>query len=69
VFARGFGFERLTRLLRREATSIEAVAEGGRPAATPPPGAASTWTGDPERETSTNAQMEGAANEPWSGNR
>jgi hypothetical protein len=67
--SRGVRFESIKRLLRREGSSLEAIAEGGRPVATPPRGAASTWTGDPDRETSTNAQMEGAANEPWSGNR
>lgn len=61
--------ETLKRWLRREATSAEATAEGGTAIATPPPGAASARTGDPERETSTNAQMEGAADEPWGGNR
>jgi hypothetical protein len=43
-------------------------AEGGTPVATPPPGAASEREGDAERETSTNAQTEGAADQPWSGN-
>ena len=57
--------ESIKRLLRREATAAEEIAEGGRPVTTPPPGSG----GDPERETSTNAQMEGAADEPWSGNR
>jgi hypothetical protein len=37
--------------------------------ARPPAGAASTESGDADRETSTNAQMEGAADEPWPGNR
>ncbi len=64
----GSRFEKLRRRLRREASWLESTAEGGRPVATPPPGAASTWTGDPDRETSTNAQMEGAADEPWGGN-
>jgi hypothetical protein len=58
----------IRRWLRREASLLESTAEGGRPVATPPPGAASTRTGDPDRETSTNAQMAGAADEPWSGN-
>jgi hypothetical protein len=56
------------RWLRREASSLESAAEGRRPVATPPPGAASTRTGDPDRETSTNAQTAGAADEPWGGN-
>jgi hypothetical protein len=63
------GVERIKRLFRQEASSVDAIAEGGTPVATPPPDAASPWTGDPDRETSTNAQMEGAADEPWSGNR
>jgi hypothetical protein len=67
--SRGFRFERIKRLFRRETLGVEAIAQGGRPVATPPPGAASTGTGDPDRETSTNAQTEGAADEPWSGNR
>jgi hypothetical protein len=37
--------------------------------AAPPPGAASDWTGDRDRETSTNAQTAGAADQPWPGNR
>jgi hypothetical protein len=49
---------------RRTADSGEEVAEGGEPVATPPPGA-SARTGDTERETSTNAQVEGAVGEPW----
>jgi hypothetical protein len=48
---------------RREATSVEERAEGGEPVATPAPGA----SGDTDRETSTNAQVEGAAGQPWSG--
>lgn len=59
----------IRRLLRREASSVEAIVDGGRPVATPPPGARSTRMGDADRETSTNAQTEGAAGEPWSGNR
>jgi hypothetical protein len=39
----------------------EAIAEGEVPAATPP-------GGEDERETSTNAQMAGASDEPWPGN-
>jgi hypothetical protein len=61
--------EKIKRWLRREALSAEAIAEGGRAVATPPPGAVSARTGDRDRETSTNAQMEGAVDEPWSGNR
>jgi hypothetical protein len=60
--------ERIKRMFRKEASSVERVAEGETPAATPPPGAAA-GIGDSDRETSTNAQMEGAADEPWGGNR
>lgn len=49
---------------RRVAGSVEEDS----PVATPPPGANPAGTGDDERETSTNAQMEGAADEPWPGN-
>jgi hypothetical protein len=66
--SRGFSFEKIKRLFRRAASSVEAIADGEQAVATPPPGAASTWKGDADRETSTNAQTEGAANEPWSGN-
>jgi hypothetical protein len=62
------GLEKIKQLFRRAATSAEEVAEGGKPVATPPPGAGSGGTGDPDRETSTNAQLEGAAGEPWGGN-
>jgi hypothetical protein len=37
--------------------------------ATPPPGAVSDRTGDRDRETSTDAQTAGAADQPWPGNR
>jgi hypothetical protein len=63
--SRVFRFEKIKPLFRREASLLEAIAEGGGPVATPPPGAA----GDRDRETSTNAQMEGAADEPWGGSR
>ena len=49
--------------------SAEKTAEGGKPVATPPSGAGSAETDDRDRETSTNAQTQGAADEPWSGNR
>ena len=55
---------KLRGLFRRATKSVEAVAEGEEPVATP----ARTGTdADPDRETSTNAQVEGAADEPWSG--
>lgn len=65
----GIDLERIKGLFRRAATSAEEVVEGGEPDATPPPGAPSGLRDDPDRETSTNAQVEGAADEPWSGNR
>jgi hypothetical protein len=61
--------EKIKRFLRREASSAEATVEGGRAVATPPPGAPSARVDGGDRETSTNAQPEGAADEPWSGNR
>jgi hypothetical protein len=60
-------FERFKRWFGREAEAAEEVGDGESPAATPPPGAYSGGD-DAERETSTNAQMEGAADEPWPGN-
>jgi hypothetical protein len=50
--------------LRRAGDAAKDVAEGEQPASTPPPGSASSF-GDDDRETSTNAQTEGAADEPW----
>jgi len=55
--------------LRRTAGSVEETVEGGSPVATPAPGTNTDRIGDGERETSTNAQTEGAADQPWSGNR
>jgi hypothetical protein len=54
-------FDRIKSILAGAKTDAEAVADGEVPAATPPGG------GD-ERETSTNAQMAGARDEPWPGN-
>jgi len=59
-------FERFKRWFHRTAGSAEDAAEGASPVATPPPGA--NLVGDVEQETSTNAQVEGAADEPWPGN-
>ena len=59
--------DRIKLWFRRTVASGEEAAEGS-PVATPPPGATPDGTGDVERETSTNAQMEGAADEPWPGN-
>jgi hypothetical protein len=47
---------------RKAGNEAETVAEGGEPDATPPDGG----FGEPERETSTNAQTQGASDEPWS---
>jgi hypothetical protein len=63
------GLAKIKGFFRRIGTSVEETAEGGKPVAPPPPGARSARLGDPDRETSTNAQVEGAADEPWSGNR
>jgi hypothetical protein len=61
--------ELVRRWLRRTAHPIQEVRDGRLSVATPPPGAASDWTGDRDRETSTNAQSEAAADQPWPGNR
>jgi hypothetical protein len=53
-------FQRIKRWLGGEASKVEETVEGAEPVTTPP-------LGDDERETSTNAQMEGAADEPWPG--
>jgi hypothetical protein len=53
--------EKIRRWLSRE---VEAEAEGTEPVATPPAGS----FGEPERETSTNAQVQGARDEPYPGN-
>jgi hypothetical protein len=57
-------FESIKRWFRGEQESEKERAAGGEPVATPPPGAASAGQ-DPDRETSTNAQMEGAVGQPW----
>jgi hypothetical protein len=61
--------QNIRRLFRRAVSSAQESAEGGTAVATPPAGAASAEPGDTERETSTNAQVEGAADEPYPGNR
>jgi hypothetical protein len=63
------GLQKISQWFRRAASSAEEEAEGGIAVATPPPGAESTEMGDADRETSTNAQVEGAADQPWPGNR
>jgi hypothetical protein len=60
--------ERIKGWFRRSTTSVEDAVDAGEPVATPPAGAGPAWKSDPDRETSTNAQMEGAADEPWPGN-
>jgi len=60
--------ERIKRWFRGAAGSVEDAVEGGSPAATPPPGANPVGAADNERETSTNAQTEAAADEPSAGN-
>jgi len=62
----GASLDRIRQWLRREERVAEDEAEGGSPVATPPPGAGGD-AGESERETSTNAQMQGASDEPWSG--
>lgn len=56
--------ERIKGWLGRTAETVEDVVDEATPAATPPAG---VGPGDSERETSTNAQMEGAAGQPWPG--
>lgn len=51
----------IRRWLGQTAEPVEEKADGGSPVATPPPGAA----GDTDRETSTNAQVEGAVGQPY----
>jgi len=50
--------------IRKWFGQTEREAEGSEPVATPPSGG----LGVEEQETSTNAQMEGARDEPWPGN-
>ena len=52
--------DRIKRLLTGAKADTENVVEGDVPVATP--------QGEDERETSTNAQMAGASDEPWSEN-
>jgi hypothetical protein len=53
--------DRIKQWFRKEGDEAETVAKGGEPDATPPDGG----NGEPERETSTNAQTQGASDEPW----
>jgi hypothetical protein len=54
--------DRIKSWFRTSADEAEEVAQGGEPDATPPDNS----FGTPERETSTNAQTQGASDEPWS---
>lgn len=56
----------IRRWFRRAANSVEELADGGITVATPPTRGAS---GDRDRETSTDAQTQGAVGQPWPGNR
>jgi hypothetical protein len=61
TYTRAIGLlDEIKRLLTGAKDDAETHAEGGEPVATPP--------GEEERETSTNAQMMGSSDEPWSGN-
>jgi hypothetical protein len=56
--------EKIKAWFHRSEAIVAEEAEGERPVATPAAGR----SGDPERETSTNAQTAGASDEPWPGN-
>jgi hypothetical protein len=58
------GLERIKGWFRRAEQAVEDAAESGAAVATPPPGVG----GESDRETSTNAQVEGAVGQPWPGN-
>jgi hypothetical protein len=61
TYTRAIGLlDEIKRLLTGAKDDAETHAQGGEPVATPP--------GEEERETSTNAQMMGSSDEPWSGN-
>jgi hypothetical protein len=60
--------ERIKGWFGRLVGSAEDRAGEGTPDATPAPGSGPSGLDDDERETSTNAQMEGAEDEPWPGN-
>jgi hypothetical protein len=53
--------EKISGLFRRGEQAVEIEVAGGQPATVGPPGSHT------EAETSTNAQVEGASDEPWSG--
>jgi hypothetical protein len=56
--------DKIKQWFRREEATVEEEVEGREPVATPPEGPG----GDPDRETSTNAQTAGASGQPWPGN-
>jgi hypothetical protein len=61
TYTRAIGLlDEIKRLLTGAKDDAETLSKGGEPVATPP--------GEEERETSTNAQMMGSSDEPWSGN-
>lgn len=60
--------QKIRQWFRQAASSIEEEADGGTAVATPPQGAESAEMGDTDRETSTDAQAAGAADQPWPGN-
>jgi hypothetical protein len=55
---------KMKRWFHRSEVVAKEEAEGGLPVATPVAGS----SGDPDRETSTNAQTAAASDEPWSDN-
>jgi hypothetical protein len=52
--------DRIKQWFRSAENTVERDADAGEPATT-----AAAGTGDDDRETSTNAQVEGASGEPW----
>jgi hypothetical protein len=52
--------DRIKAWLGRAETAVKEESHGARPATTSPPG-------EPDRETSTDAQVEGAVGQPWPG--
>lgn len=69
VIRTALALRRSLRRFRQAVAAVEEIAEESEPVSVPPPGARSGRLGDRSRETSTNAQMQGAADEPWGGNR
>ena len=54
--------DRIRHWFRRAEDEAATATQGGKPIATPPKDS----LGQPARETSTNAQTQGASDEPWS---